>query len=66
MTNYKDKDSYEQAKQDMIDKTYEYSIKYNVNMSQNHPAWNDSADAFRHAFMASFDNSIPKIGLWSE
>ncbi len=51
MTNYKNEKSYEQAKQDMIDKTYQYAIKYNVNMSQNHPAWNDSADAFRHAFM---------------
>ena len=51
MTNYKDEKSYGQAKQDMINKTYQYAKKHNVGMSQNHPAWNDSADAFRHAFM---------------
>ena len=33
MTNYKDENTYENAKQDMIDKTYEYSQKYNLKVT---------------------------------
>ena len=51
MTNRQNENRYEKSKQDMINKTYQYAKEYNVDMSNEHPAWNDSADAFRHAYM---------------
>ena len=51
MTNYKNEKSYEQAKQDMVDKTYGYALKKKLKITDNTKGWNDEADAFRHAFM---------------
>ena len=46
MKNYVD-----DYKNNMMDKTYQYSKKYNLKISQGTSGWNDEGDAFRHAFM---------------
>ena len=51
MTKQQNKNFYEQAKQEMIEKTNRYAKAYDVGFSKTTPAWNDEADAFRHAFM---------------
>ena len=35
----------------MIDKTYQYSRKYNLQINPGTKGWNDEGDAFRHTFM---------------